>query len=391
MTQYRLLGMLGALTVAAFLISTCGVALSPFLQAMADDLRTHLAAITNLVSFMALSWGASSLFIGALSDRVGRRPILVAAVAGMCCAQLGFSQAPSYVIAVFCQIFAGVSGGAFFGTVFATVSDHVPNERRGRALGWVITGQSLSLVLGVPLIALLGSVGGWRGALSIYSLAIALTALLVWAILPADPKRNKPPGERANTSLTQVVRPNILLLLGAGIAERTCFAIIAVYLAIYLQNSYGVSLTQLAFGLALVAFGNVVGNIFGGQLSDRIQARTLLYALSALATAALALPLMLWQPGLTFSLSLGFAYSFANALGRPALIKSLSEVPAEVRGAVFGMNITSASIGWLASAALGGWLVTHTGFSALGILSAVAAAAGAILGFTHWRLQHYRR
>ena len=52
------------------------------------------------------------------------------------------------------------------GTVFATVSDHVPRAQRGRALGWVITGQSLSLAVGVPLVTLLGALGGWRIAIA---------------------------------------------------------------------------------------------------------------------------------------------------------------------------------------------------------------------------------
>ena len=46
------------------------------------------------------------------------------------------------------------------GTVFATVSDHVQPSRRGSALGWVMTGQSLSLVLGVPLATLIGAQAG---------------------------------------------------------------------------------------------------------------------------------------------------------------------------------------------------------------------------------------
>lgn len=387
-SRYRLSAMLGSLSVAAFLLSTSGIALSPFLQAIADDLGTQLVAITSLLSFMAVSWGIGSLLIGALSDRLGRRPILLAAVLAMSVVQLGFSQTPNYWLAAVYQILVGLCGGAFFGTVFAAVSDHVPNQRRGSALGWIITGQSMSLVLGVPLIALLGTFGGWRGAILIYAIAIALTVLLIRLTVPADPPRPRSSGEQTRTPLRALLRADILLLLGAGITERTCFAIIAVYLALYLQSSYGVSLTRLAFGLAFVASGNVAGNLLGGQLADRIRARTLLYALSALATAGLALPLMLWQPGLGVSISLGFLYTFSNAFGRPALVATLSEVPPDVRGAVFGMNVTSASVGWLTSAALGGWLVTHTGFGALGLLCALAAALGAVLGFAHWRMRY---
>jgi len=64
---------------------------------------------------------------------------------------------------------------------------------------------------------------------------------------------------------------------------------------------------------------------------------------------------------------------------------TLSEVPAEVRGTILGFNITMSSIGWLGAAALGGWLVGRHGFASLGVLTAVAAMAGAALAAWGWR------
>ena len=54
------------------------------------------------------------------------------------------------------SLWAAVSGacsGSFMGVLFAEVSAHVEDRQRGRALGWVMSGQSLTLVLGVPLAA----------------------------------------------------------------------------------------------------------------------------------------------------------------------------------------------------------------------------------------------
>jgi DHA1 family inner membrane transport protein len=261
-------------------------------------------------------------------------------------------------------------------------------------LGWVITGQSLSMVLGVPLIALLGAVGGWRGAIMTYGVITALTALAVRLAVPADPQRTPPLADPANiptTALTALARHDVLALLGAGTTERTCFAIVAVYMATYLQTSYGVSLSQVAFALAMVALGTVSGNMLGGYVADRFAARTLVYACSALATALLALPLLLWQPGLVSTIVLGSLYAFTNSVGRPSLLASLSEVPSEVRGAVLGMNVTMASVGWLAAAALGGWLVTQYGFHALAILCTLAGLLGCLLGLLHWHMTRFIR
>jgi predicted MFS family arabinose efflux permease len=272
--------MLGALAAASFLLSTSGLALSPFLQTIADELHTGLAAVANLLSFTAVAWGAGSLIAGAASDRFGRRPILVGAVLAMGGSMFGFATSASYPLAIGWMIAAGLCGGSYTGTVYAAVSDHVPSQQRGRALGWVITGQSLSMVFGVPLLALLGAFGGWRGAIMTYAVITAGMALTVRLAMPADPPRTPPPADPANvptTAFKALARPDVLTLLGAGTTERTCFAIVAVYTATYLQTSYGVSLSQVAFGLAMVALGTVSGNMLGGYIADRVSARTMLY------------------------------------------------------------------------------------------------------------------
>ena len=70
------------------------------------------------------------------------------------------------------------------GTVFAAVSDRVAPAQRGRALGWVITGQSLSLVVGVPLVTLLGALGGWRVAIGVHAGTALVAAAAIWLSVP---------------------------------------------------------------------------------------------------------------------------------------------------------------------------------------------------------------
>jgi predicted MFS family arabinose efflux permease len=123
----------------------------------------------------------------------------------------------------------------------------------------------------------------------------------------------------------------------------------------------------------------LLGNLLGGELCDRLRSRTVLAALSLAVTGLLALPLLLWQPGLLPSIGLGFAYMAANAVGRPALLASTSEVSDEARGALLGANMTFASFGWLGAQAAGGWIIGVLGFPIFGLLTAVAGLAGAVL------------
>ena len=379
--------MLLTISVVTFLVNGSAVALAPFLLDVSRDLGVTLGVAANLIALMSISWGVVSVTAGAASDRIGRRPVLVAAVLTLGAARLGLALSHSYPASALWQLLAGAGGGGFMGTVFAAVSDRVTVAQHGRALGWVITGQSLSMVAGVPLVTLLGSVGGWRVAIGAQAATALVGAATVWLVVPGGAAARGAGGpSRAN--LRGLVGPRIVGLLLASTMERTCFAAVAVYLATFLLTVYGIAMEALALALALVALGNLAGNLLGGALADRPVPRPLVFAVASTVTAALGLPLMLWRPGVTLSVALGFVYSFANAAGRPALMAALSEVPGEVRGAVLGLNITMSSIGWLSAAALGGWLIAQYGFGSLGVLTASAAGLGALLALAAWRARH---
>ena len=63
----------------------------------------------------------------------------------------------------------------------------------------------------------------------------------------------------------------------------------------------------------------------------------------------------------------------------PSLMATLAEVPKEIRSALFGLNITMASVGWLMAGSVGATLLAVGGFEALGALAAGTAALGCVL------------
>jgi len=79
------------------------------------------------------------------------------------------------------------------------------------------------------------------------------------------------------------------------------------------------------------------------------------------------------------SVALGFSYVFFNAIARPSLMASLTEVPEHVRGTVMGLNVTYSSIGWIGAAGLGGWMLATYGFVGFAPLAAAVAVLGAAL------------
>jgi DHA1 family inner membrane transport protein len=368
--------LLGTLTLGAFLTTTSGAARSPFLLDMANDLGTDLTAVANLMAIMAVTWGMASLVAGTASDRLGRKVILTGAIVAVGLAMGGMGLAQTYPQAVFWGLAGGIGGGSFMGTVFATVSDHVAPAERGKSLGWVMTGQSLSLVLGVPMSTLIGSQIGWRGAHLTFAAITVLVGLTMLLLVPRRGAYQATARESAAAApLKTIMTPRILTLLASGTAERVCFAAMSVYLATFLITAYNVPLGSLAVALLLIMLGNFVG----AQIADKVPSREALYGASLIATGLVALPLLLWTPSLYVSVGLGFVYTLANALGRPAYMSVVSAVPEAVRGTVLGLNVTFASFGWIAASAVGGWLIAGSGFGSLGMFCAGAAVFGTIM------------
>jgi MFS transporter, DHA1 family, inner membrane transport protein len=383
------LAMLVVLSGGALLSTATTVGLAPFLLDVAHDLRTDLGAASNLVAIQSVAWGIASLFAGAASDRLGRRPLLVGGLLALVISGLGVVVSDDYGWVAAWRFFGGIGGGAFMGTVFATVSDYFPAGERGRSLGWVVTGQSLALVLGVPAMTLAGALSGWRGAVLVHALTVLACTVAVWLGVPSVAKRAVgrpvPIG-----SVARLVGPRVLALLLAGATERVCYAAVAVFLPTYLLTRYAIDGPQLAAGLVVVASGNLLGNILGGQLSDRLPNPRLLLAVSLAGAGAMALPVLGWAPSVPISIALGFVYTLINATGRPAVLSVLSGVSNEARGAVLGLNITFSSLGWLGATALGGAIVGVAGFGGLAILTFDFGLLGSLLCLATWLVPSVR-
>jgi MFS transporter, DHA1 family, inner membrane transport protein len=177
----------------------------------------------------------------------------------------------------------------------------------------------------------------------------------------------------------------VLQLLAMGIAERVCYGLVAVYYATFLQSTFGLLLDAVALPLGVFALGNILGTLLGGQLADRLPNRLAIFAAAMLASAVAAVALFGWQVDLATAVALGFVYVFFNAIARPSLMASLSDVPEYVRGTVMGLNVTCSSIGWLGAAALGGWMIGAYGFAGFGPLAAAVAVIGGGLAFIRTR------
>lgn len=376
--------LIGAACLGSFAATSSGTTRAPFLIEMSQDLGVSVALVANLVSFTATSWGVASAIGGSLSDRIGRRAMLVGGLLVLAITMLGQSMAGNFLWVVVWATLGGGCAGTFTGVVYAEVSAHVEDYQRGRALGWVMTGQSLTLVVGVPMAAYIGSMIGWRG----WNVCMAGLSLAGSVALLATVGRAGTAGHGARTpSLRSALSKQVIGLLTTGIAERICYGLATIYFATFLQEVYGLSLAGLAVPLALVALGNIGGTVLGGQIADRLRDRLLTFAIAMMLQAGAALALFLWHPGATVSVVLGFVYALVNAIGRPSYMAALANVPDQVRGTVLGLNGATASVGWVGAAALGAIMIGTVGFEGFGPLAAALSVLGAAGAMANRRMK----
>lgn len=373
-----------------FAATASGSVRSPFLLDMATDLSASLPAIANLFGISSVAWGLSSYMAGALSYRLGRRMFLVGAPVLLSVSMAAAAFVSTYWAMVFLVVMASLGCGALTGVSMAEVSLRSPEALRGRALGWVMSGQSLTLLVGVPLAAWLGAIVGWRGVhIGLASLAAAAMVGLFFATRARVEKQaatSSGNGDQPQMTLRDALTGPVIRLFCALVCERVCFGMSAFYYPAYLRTAYELQVADVALPLVGFAIGNIVGTLLGGQLADRFEYKRVSFACAVVIAGLCAFPWFGWQPGLLITAAFGVAFAFFDALARTPLMASLAAVPAEVRGVIMGLNSSIASIGWLTAATVGGWLYAGSGFGAFGPLMLGLCITSALIVLKDTRL-----
>jgi MFS family permease len=161
------------------------VYLVPFI---APDLHLSHGQVGLLVSALALTWAASSLIFGALSDRIGRRPVLIPAVFAFSVLSWLSGIARSFAQLFVIRSLMGVAEGPTWSTITATVEASSKPESRGRNVGIVVSAAALvGLAIAPVLTTQVAARYGWRSAFFIAGVPGVILGLLLWRYL-REPK-----------------------------------------------------------------------------------------------------------------------------------------------------------------------------------------------------------
>src|SRR5438270_7310514 len=128
------------MTTATLSFVTAITMVGPLLLDLSRELGVPLGQAGLLAAAMSLPWALGAPFTGLLSDRLGRRPLIVLALAGVGAATIASAFATTFPMLLAARFAAGVFGAFGPASVMAAVGALSPSERRGMAVGWLTVG-----------------------------------------------------------------------------------------------------------------------------------------------------------------------------------------------------------------------------------------------------------
>ncbi|MDP9468968.1 MAG: MFS transporter [Chloroflexota bacterium] len=325
---------------------------------------------------VGLSIGAFSVtalilrpWTGGLSDRYGRRPMMLVGSALLTASLLLHVVSVSLPIFIGARLLMGAAEAFVFVAAFAAAADLAPEERRGEAISLFSLALYVGIGVGPPIgesiLAAFDYNAVWLAAAGI----AVLSGLLALGI-PDTRGTEVGDGSGGRLLHPRGVLPGLVLLAGCwGMAGY--FAFVSLY-------ALDLGLDGAAPYLSVYAAVVIGLRVVGAKLPDRIGAR-LLTTLSLLVGAAGLALIGLWADpvGLmagTILFALGVAFSF------PALsLLVVESVPASERGAVLGTYTAFLDIAFGLGPVTAGAVVASWGYGASFLVSAGVAVAGAVL------------
>ncbi|HSV55135.1 MAG TPA: multidrug effflux MFS transporter [Burkholderiaceae bacterium] len=245
----------------------------PALPALTEGFGAPVAQAQLTLTALLLAFGISQLIWGPLSDRFGRRPILLWGLAAYTLAAVGSALAPSMALLIVWRTVQGAAMGAAVMCARAIVRDLYAPVEGARVMSKGLTGLGIIACLCAPLGGLLSDLIGWRAALLVLALfGVAALAVVGLRFVETVPQKNAAalrPAMLARTWWTIVRHPTFLAFSALSAASYgALFTFLAASSFVFIKV---LGLTRTQYGLVMFSMSFVY--IFGTLLCRRLLPR----------------------------------------------------------------------------------------------------------------------
>jgi predicted MFS family arabinose efflux permease len=281
--------MLLLVLLSGLIISLCmGLrqSLGLFMRPMTLELGISAATFGFSIALQNIVWGLSQPFVGALADRYGPRPVLIATAFTYALGLALMAHAAAFPGALHVAGFlAGIgTAGTGFGVLIGTVSRATPPEKRSQTVGLVAAAGSLGTLFLAPLGQSLINAHGWKTAMVSFAAIAASMAVLALPIREQAHALAPTVKQKLGDALRDAMaHRGYLFMTLAFFACGFQLVFITTHLPAYLQLC-GVAPGVGASALALIGLFNTVGTYGFGLLGARYSQKHLLALIYLLRT-----------------------------------------------------------------------------------------------------------
>lgn len=361
----------------------------PALPALTDGFGAPMAQAQLTLSALLLAFGVSQLFWGPLSDRFGRRPILLWGLAAYVVAAIGSALAPSMALLIIWRTVQGAAMGAGVMCARAIVRDLYTPVAGARAMSRGLTGLGVIACLSAPLGGLLSDIFNWRAAL----LALAVFGAVSLAVIALRFE------ETLGLKNPRALEPRTLVRTWWAIMRNPTF----VAFSLLSTASYGALFTFLAsssfvfivvLGLSKTQYGLVMFSMSLVYILGTFACRRLLPRFGVRRSVAMAAVLTLAGGLLTAALAWAgvrsvwaillpfYLFILAHGVHQPC---SQSGAVGPFPGAAGAASALNGFLMMLAAFAMGGWLGAYMDGTVLPMVHGILFWSVAI-ALTAWTL-----
>lgn len=277
--------------LATFTTLYCAQALLP---SMAGQFRLSPATASLAVSVATAALALGVIPLTALSETVGRTPIMTVSL--FASAVLGILEAfsPSFEVLLVLRGLQGLALAGLQAVAMSYLTEEVHRRSLGLAMGLFIAGNGIGGMAGRLLGALVDDLAGWRWALGVVgAIALACAVLFRLSVLPSAHFRPRPPKARelAASVGRALTDTGLLRLYAAGFLLMGCFVTVYNYLGFRLLGP-GFHLSRAAVGLIFVVYlAGSAASAGAGRLVDRFGRPRLMWIMAAITLAGVAVML----------------------------------------------------------------------------------------------------
>lgn len=313
----------------------------PSLASIAEDLEADYALVSMAVGAYLAMTAVVQLIVGPLSDRYGRRPVLMAALMGFTAASVICALAQDvWTFLAFRMLQSGMIAG--YALSLAVVRDTNTEQKAAGLIGYISMAMAIAPMLGPMLGGVLDTAFGWRANFWFYSIAGMVLLTLCWL----DLGETHNPVERAGGDRWQ--ETGMLLRSRPFWAHALCGAFSTGAFYIFLAgaplvaaHSFEVTTATLGVYIGSITGGFMTGSLISGRLAPIVKPTTMMLAGRLVACCGLLMGIVLVLAGILTPLTYFGSTIFVglgNGITMPSASAGALSVRPQLAGTAAGAN-----------------------------------------------------